>query len=107
MTPNHALQRTLPSRSGCNPTPSWAGSLSLGRSAAGSPLTTLLAMVFADLKYPGRYEDIHDDLLSFLRKRFDHVEGGLQGDSWIWVWLNEEKVAVDTFSSMTHQIKSG
>ena len=30
---NHALQRTRPLRSGCNRTPSWAGSLSLGRSA--------------------------------------------------------------------------
>ena len=26
--PNHALQRTRPSRRGCNQTPSWAGSLS-------------------------------------------------------------------------------
>ena len=32
--PNHALQRTRPSRRGCNRTPSWAGSLSLGRSDA-------------------------------------------------------------------------
>jgi len=31
--PNHALQRTRPSRPGCNRTPSWAGSLSLGRYA--------------------------------------------------------------------------
>ncbi len=31
LTPNHALQRTRPSHRGCNPTPSWAGSLSLGR----------------------------------------------------------------------------
>ncbi len=31
--PNYALQRTRPSRSGCNPRASWAGSLSLGRSA--------------------------------------------------------------------------
>ena len=30
MRPNHALQRTRPSRSGCNRAPSWAGSLSLG-----------------------------------------------------------------------------
>ena len=30
-TPNHALQRTRPSRSGCNPRVLWAGSLSLGR----------------------------------------------------------------------------
>ena len=28
---NHALQRTRPSRPGCNRTPLWAGSLSLGR----------------------------------------------------------------------------
>ena len=28
--PNHALQRTRPSRSGCNRGVSWAGSLSLG-----------------------------------------------------------------------------
>ena len=31
MPPNHALQRTRPSRSGCNPRVPWAGSLSLGR----------------------------------------------------------------------------
>ena len=30
-TPNHALQRTRPSRCGCNPRVPWAGSLSLGR----------------------------------------------------------------------------
>ena len=29
--PNHALQRTRPSRPRCNRAPSWAGSLSLGR----------------------------------------------------------------------------
>jgi len=29
--PNQALQRTRPSRPGCKRTPSWAGSLSLGR----------------------------------------------------------------------------
>ena len=29
--PNHALQRTRPSRSGCNHSVPWAGSLSLGR----------------------------------------------------------------------------
>ena len=31
VTPNHALQRTRPSRSGCNRSVRWAGSLSLGR----------------------------------------------------------------------------
>ena len=33
MLANHALQRTRRGRRGCNRTPSWAGSLSLGRSA--------------------------------------------------------------------------
>ena len=31
LTPNHALQRTRPSRRGCNRGVPWAGSLSLGR----------------------------------------------------------------------------
>jgi hypothetical protein len=30
-TPNHALQRTRPSRCSCNPVSSWAGLLSFGR----------------------------------------------------------------------------
>jgi hypothetical protein len=63
-------------------------------------------MVFADLKYSGTYEDAHDDLYTFLQSRFDRVEGGLQSDSWIWIWFDEDKVAVDTFSAKTHQIKS-
>jgi hypothetical protein len=63
-------------------------------------------MVFADLQYSGPYEDAHDGLYAFLHSRFDRVEGGLQGDSWIWIWFDENKVAVDTFSAMTHQIKS-
>jgi hypothetical protein len=37
MWSNHALQRTRPSRSGCNPRVLWAGSLSLGRSATHVP----------------------------------------------------------------------
>ena len=41
--PNHALKRTRPSRSGCNPTPSWAGSLSSDVSATmRSPRTSTL-----------------------------------------------------------------
>jgi hypothetical protein len=63
-------------------------------------------MIFADLKYSGCYEGVHDELFSFLQRRFDHVEGGLQGDSWIFVRLNGEEVQIDTFLSMTHQIKS-
>jgi hypothetical protein len=63
-------------------------------------------MVFADLKYSGTYEDAHDYLHAFLQSRFDRVEGGLQSDSCIWIWFDEDKVAVDTFSATNHQIKS-
>jgi len=52
--PNHALQRTRPSRSGCNRTPSWAGSLSLGRSAGKKIVTrrTRSARRFRSRKIP-------------------------------------------------------
>jgi hypothetical protein len=63
-------------------------------------------MIFADLEYAGRYEEMHDGLCAFLRKRFTNVEAGLQSDSWIWVHIGSDKVAVDTFTSMTHQVKS-
>jgi hypothetical protein len=61
-------------------------------------------MIFADFHYSGPYTAAHDDLYAFLHSRFDRVEGGLQGESWIWI--DEDKVEVDTFSAMTHQVKS-
>lgn len=63
-------------------------------------------MIFAQLVYPECYEDIHDGIRSLLEGRFDHVDSGLQGDSWIWIWIEEDKVEIDTFTSMKHQIKS-
>jgi hypothetical protein len=63
-------------------------------------------MIFADIKYSGRYEDIHDELFSYIKSHFENVEGGLQGDSWICISLDDKKVQIDTFLSMTHQVKS-
>lgn len=63
-------------------------------------------MIFAELEYPDHYGDVHDELLAFVRARFAEVESGLQGDSWIWITEGGEKVALDTFSSMKHQVKS-
>jgi hypothetical protein len=34
------------------------------------------------------------------------VESGIQGDSWIWILDGGEKVQIDTFTSMKHQVKS-
>ncbi|THF67081.1 hypothetical protein E6C76_01450 [Pseudothauera nasutitermitis] len=63
-------------------------------------------MIFADLQHSERYSDIHAELVGFVSSRFSEVKSGLQGDSWIWIFDGEEKVAIDTFSSMTHQVKS-
>ncbi len=63
-------------------------------------------MIFAEMEYQEDYEDFHEELLNFIGERFSKVKSGLQGDSWIWILDGEEKVAIDTFTSMKHQIKS-
>jgi hypothetical protein len=63
-------------------------------------------MIFAELKYPDHYSDVHAELFALVSTEFSNVDGGLQGDSWIWILDGEEKVAIDTFTSMRHQIKS-
>ena len=63
-------------------------------------------MVFAEMEYEKHYSDFHAELLAFVDRHFSRVRSGLQGDSWIWILDGEEKVAIDTFTSMKHQIKS-
>jgi len=63
-------------------------------------------MVFAALEYPETYEDAHLSLVAYLRTRFPKLDSGLQCDSWIWIWFGDDKVAIDTFTSMKHLVKS-
>ena len=63
-------------------------------------------MIFAEMEYEKHYSEFHDELVTFIKSEFPNIEYGLQGDSWIWIFENNEKVAIDTFSSMKHQIKS-
>ena len=63
-------------------------------------------MIFAELQYPQHYSDAHDEILAFIGARFSQVQSGHQGDSWIWILDGGEKVAIDTFTSMKHQVKS-
>ena len=63
-------------------------------------------MIFAEMKYEKHYDDIHNELLSFVTAHFSRVESGHQGDSYIWIFDGGEKVAIDTFASMKHQVKS-
>lgn len=63
-------------------------------------------MIYAVLQYDQHYSDVHDSLVELLTSSFRNIEHGHQGDSWIWIFENEEKVAIDTFSSMKHEVKS-
>ena len=63
-------------------------------------------MIYAELQYEAHYSEVHQELVAVLQSEFPHLESGLQGDSWIWIFEDNEKVAIDSFSSMKHQIKS-
>src|SRR5262249_52344591 len=63
-------------------------------------------MIFAELEYQRHYSDFHAELFVFICNHFSQVQSGLQGDSWFWILDGEEKVAIDTFTSMKHQVKS-
>jgi len=59
-------------------------------------------MIFADMEYQNEYSDFHSELVVFIESNFSMVKSGLQGDSWIWIFEADEKVAINTFSSMKH-----
>ena len=63
-------------------------------------------MIFAEIRDPKHYAELHAQLRALMEQHFSHVQSGLQGDSWIWVLDGGEKVAIDTFTSMRHQVKS-
>ena len=63
-------------------------------------------MIYADLDYAPHYSDLHAELVELIEANFAETQHGLQGDSWIWIFEDGEKVAIDSFSSMKHQVKS-
>ena len=63
-------------------------------------------MIYATLNYEGDYSSQHHLLLRHLAANFADVEEGLQSDSWIWVFEGGQKVAVDSFTSMKHEVKA-
>ena len=63
-------------------------------------------MIFAEMEYQSGYSDFHSELVTFIESNFSTVKSGLQGDSWIGIVEGNDKVAIDTFSSMKHQVKS-
>ena len=63
-------------------------------------------MIFAELDLDTPYAELHAPLVALLERHFDRVESGLQGDSWVWVFDGDTKVAIDTFTAMRHQVKA-
>lgn len=63
-------------------------------------------MIFARMEYRPHYGTFHPELANFVTRHFRSVQSGLQGDSWIWIFEGEEKVALDTFTATKHEIKS-
>ncbi len=63
-------------------------------------------MIYGEIKIDESYYDFYYELLTYIRKNFKNIESGLQGDAWIWIKSNNEKVALDTFTSMRFEIKS-
>lgn len=64
------------------------------------------SMIFAELECDDEYSMVHDGLAGHIKEHFASVRAGIQGDSWIWILDGGEKVAIDTFTAMKHQVKS-
>ena len=63
-------------------------------------------MIFAALNYEGDYSRQHRLLHKILAANFPDVQEGLQGDSWIQILRDGQKVSLDSFTSMTHEVKA-
>ncbi|KPF69985.1 hypothetical protein IP84_03715 [beta proteobacterium AAP99] len=63
-------------------------------------------MIFAELDYPVSYVEFHETLARHLMSNFNHVESGLQSDSWFWISDGEFRVEIHTFYSTKHQVTS-
>jgi hypothetical protein len=52
------------------------------------------------------YADVYSSLLDLITAKFAHVESGMQGDAWIWVFRDGQKVEIDTFYAMQFEINA-
>ena len=65
-----------------------------------------MSTAFAFIEHKQSYYDFYDDLLGYVTANFANVESGVQGDAWIWITQNNQKVSLDTFYSMQFEINS-
>lgn len=57
-------------------------------------------VVFAELNRD-KFEDILDRLMKF----YPSIQFGRQGDDWIWVHVDDEKIEIDSFFSEQLEVK--
>lgn len=63
-------------------------------------------MIFGEIVHEEHYYDVFPELLELVKSEFIEIQSGVQGDAWIWIFENSEKVAIDSFTSMRFQLKS-
>lgn len=63
-------------------------------------------MIYGEIKIDESYYNFYHELLTYIKNNYKNVESGLQGDAYIWIKNNNEKVTLDTFTSMRFEIKS-
>ena len=57
-------------------------------------------MIFAELN-----RDTFEDILDRLMKYYPSIQFGRQGDDWIWVQLEDDKIEIDSFHSEQLEVK--
>lgn len=57
-------------------------------------------VIFAELNRD-KFEDILDRLMKF----YPSIQFGRQGDDWIWVHVDDEKIEIDSFFSEQLEVK--
>ncbi|MBT8449622.1 MAG: hypothetical protein KJO69_08025 [Gammaproteobacteria bacterium] len=63
-------------------------------------------MIFAKIIYSDHSEEIHQPLVDCLQEKYPDLQCGHQGDSWIWITEGDQKVEIDTFYAMYHEVRS-
>ena len=63
-------------------------------------------MIFARLIYNEHYDEYHRAVVSCLKQKFPDLQEGHQCDSWVWIIQGKEKIEVDTFYAMRHEVRA-
>ena len=57
-------------------------------------------VIFAELT-----RDHFDEIVQTLTTQFENIQFGRQGDDWIWIYIGEDKIEIDSFFSMELEVK--